>query len=246
MNKSILFLGVLGLLSGCNQQVKEEHAALLVRLDSMETVLEENQYTIGLLDQVGLYLDSIESHRHWITMNLETGLSQEDYVERMKVLNQYVQKAELTIGELENTRSTYATQLGRLRTKINGMEHEIQGLQLSVAHYQQENTALQDMLTISEDRLLDTQLDLEVTSDELEESQSEVKDLLEKVQLTEAESYYVRGEGMEEMARRIQFAPKKKKETLEEALALYTTASDLGFEPAKTKVEELSGKLKKE
>ena len=246
MNRSILFLGVLGLLSGCNQQVKKENAVLLVRLDSMDTVLEESQYTIGLLDQVGLYLDSIEAHRHWITMNLETGLSKEDYVERMKVLNQYVQKAELTIGELENARSTYVVQLNRIRTKVKGMDQEIQGLQLSVAHYQQENTALQDMLTISEDRLLDAQLDLEVTTDELEESRSEVEDLLGKVQLTEAESYYARGEGMEEMASRVQFAPKKKKETMEQALALYTMASNMGFEPAKAKVEELKGKLKKE
>ena len=235
---------VLGVLTGCNQQIKTDNEQLIAKVDSLEQALDANAYTVGLLDQIGQYMDSIDAQRNWITINLESGLSEQDYIERMKQLNQYVQKAEWTIGELEKTRSAYASQVKRLKKEISEKDQEISSLQLSVAEYQKANENLENRLQITQEDLISTQKSLDLTREDLNSTELDVKKLIEEVRLTEAESLYAQGEGMEEVAKRTQLAPKRKKETLEKALELYTASLAKGYEPAEAKVDAMKKKLK--
>ena len=244
MKRLFIILLVLGVLTGCNQQTQVANEKLIAKIDSLEQVLDANAYTLGLLEQLGQYMDSIDSHRKWITLNLETGLSEVDYIERMKQLNQYFQKAEWTITELEKTRSAYASQVKRLKKEIGEKDQQIGALQLSVANFKEANASLQDELRISEQELIDTQSNLDVTQRALASSEMKAQNLIEDIRLTEAESLYAQAEGMEEVAKRTQLAPKRKKAALEKALSLYQSSSDKGYEPAAVKVEELKQRVK--
>ncbi len=244
MKKLAFVLMILVLFSGCNKSVKQDNSRLLVSLDSMLLALDEYSYAVSLLDQVGIYLDSIETNSKWIKFDLETGISEDNYVQRMKNLNSYLQKAEWTVGELEGQRNTYSSQVQRLKKEIVEKDQGLHDLQLSVAKYQNENSELQGLLTISEEDQLDAQLDTDKISRELEQSKIEIQNLLAEVQLTKAESCYAQGEGMEEIARRTQFAPRRKKQSLNNALQFFQQSSELGYEPAKPKVVELKARLK--
>ncbi|UXP31398.1 hypothetical protein N6H18_13665 [Reichenbachiella agarivorans] len=243
----IPFLAVCIALAGCNKENTteiKENEVLQARIDSMQTILEVTQYRVSLLDQIGKYLDSIDYNRNWVKLNLEAGITNEDYVERMKNLSQYVQKAEWTIGELEKTRSAYASQVKRLKKEISEKDLEVKSLQQTIAQYQGENTDLKVQLTAKEMDLLDSQMELNLANHSIEEASTEITELLSTVRLTEAESFYAKGEGMEEVAKHIQLAPKRKNESLEQALSMYINAEKLGHPKAGAKIKALKEKLK--
>lgn len=62
--------------------------------------------------------------------------------------------------------------------------------------------------------------------------------------MSEADSYYARGAAIEEAANRTKLAPRKKKDTLREALELYKKAQSLGNTNAQAKIDEIEKKLK--
>jgi chromosome segregation ATPase len=245
MNKLILSLIVVGFLSGCDKEEKPDNSQLLARVDSLETALEASNYTIGILGEIGTYMDSIDSNRKWIQLNLETGLSQDNYVARMKSINQYVKKAEWMIGELEKTRGAYATQVKRLKNEITLRDENIKALQLTVAQTQADKKQLQETLTLTETELKMSQIEQDNTESELQGANEMTKSLMKKVQLTQAESLFSQGENMEAIASYVQLAPRRKRAALEDALKYYTQSGDLGYAPATAKVETLKARLAK-
>ncbi len=249
MKNVLVLLAVLTVLAGCDQKVSKQdlmaaNEQLTSKIDSLQSALSTNAYTVNLIDQIGQYMDSIDANRNWIKLNLEEGLAEEDYIGRMKQLNQYVQKAEWTIAELEKSKSAYGAQLSRLKAQLGLKDQEIVSLQESIAQYQIQNSKLQDMLVMTETDLLAANLDLEDARKDLKYSEVRISELTAKVQLTEAESYYARGEGMEALAKRIQFAPRKKKQALLDAVDLYNQSLALGYAPAGQRVDEVKAQLK--
>ncbi len=218
--------------------------ALLGKIDSLELALMDAKYTATILEQVGLYMDSIDLNRNLVKLELETGLSTEDYIERMKSINEYTQKAQWSIAELEKTNNKYASQVKRFKQQITKLETDVASLQQSVDLFQSKNEDLLTLLAISDDELSELELELEVSGLELEETNEKIVSLSDKITLTEAEKHYVKGEGMEAVAEHIQFAPKKKKQTMEDALASYDKAYSMGYEPAKVKIDQMKLKLK--
>lgn len=245
MNKFFLSLLAIALLAACKPDHAVDGAKLQARIDSLQTALEVSNYSVGLLTQIGTYMDSIDANRKWVELNLETGLSQDDYVARMKNINQYVQRAEWTIAELEKTRNAFTKQVKRLKKQIVEKDAEIVSLQMTVAQTQADKKQLEETLTLTETELVMSQLEQEMTAEELEAANTLAQKLMEKVQLTKAESLYSQGENMEALAASIQFAPNRKREALEDALAYYTESRDLGYEPAATKVDAIKAKLDK-
>ena len=241
----VLVIAIVLIASGCKKEVPQDNSRLLARVDSLEQALEESNYTMSVLSQVGTYMDSIDANRKWIELNLETGLSQDDYVERMKNINQYVQKAEWMIGEMEKTRNAYAKQVKRLKTDVLQKDEQIKALQLVVAQTQYDNKQLEETLTLTETELAMSQIEQDQTELELEKTQTAANELMEKLQLTKAESLYSQGENMEALASHIQMAPRRKREALETALKYYVESKDLGYMKAVAKVETLKARLAK-
>jgi flagellar biosynthesis chaperone FliJ len=245
MNKLFIALIAVGLLSGCQKEAAPDNSRLLAKVDSLQAALEVSNYTMSVLGQIGTYMDSIDANRKWIELNLETGLSQDDYVTRMKNINEYVQKAEWMIGELEKTRSAYAKQVKRLKNDIIEKDSEIKSLQMVVAKTQTRNMQLEETLTLTEEELVMSQMEQDQTERALDKSNTAAKELMEKLETTKAESLYSQGENMEVLAGHIQLAPKRKREALEQALKYYTESKEMGYSEANAKVEALKAKLAK-
>ncbi|MEL6538948.1 MAG: hypothetical protein AAFQ98_26260, partial [Bacteroidota bacterium] len=136
MNKSLLILGaVAALVWSCDggQQVESlsnERDSLNLQVDSLQTIVEEQMYQAEMLSQISQYLDSVEVDRQWLRTNLETGIPEDDYIARMKRINQYLEEADFTIGELEKTRVAYLSQVRRLKKDLEEAVAEIEQLQL--------------------------------------------------------------------------------------------------------------------
>jgi chromosome segregation ATPase len=245
MNKLVIAVFAVVVLAGCEKNATPDNSRLLAKVDSLEAALEVSNYTMGVLGQIGTYMDSIDANRKWIEVNLETGMSQDDYVTRMKNINEYVQKAEWMIGELEKTRNAYAKQVKRLKNDIIEKDEEIKALQLVVAQTQSDNQKLTQTLQLTEEELTMSQLEQDMTEEELERSNTAAKELMEKLEMTKAESLYSQGENMEVLAGHIQLAPKRKREALEQALKYYSESKEMGYSKAIAKVEALKARLAK-
>lgn len=247
MNSKSIFVVILmvaGLVS-CENKLAPENAKLQAQVDSLQTAMESKLYTEGLMEQMGQYLDSIDMNRNWVEVNLETGVPTEDYIERMKRLNAYVQKAEATIKELEKSKGVYAAQIKRLKQEIIAKDNEIKLLQSQVAMSQEETRIVSEKLQVSEQQLSSTRKDLSDAQSKITNMNDDIAALNDKATLTQAESYYNQGENYEQLADHIQLAPKKKKQALRDALDFYKKADELGYAPAKEKIKLIESKLNK-
>ncbi len=245
MKKLIYILTGIVLLTGCNEQIEKDNFNLNAKVDSLELELQKMEFAIGLLDQIGVYMDSIDANRKWIQVNLETGISEDDYVTRMKDLNLYVQKAEWTISELEKTRSAYASQVKRLKREVMEKDNMIESLQLAVVESRQDNALMETLLNLTETQLAEAQLQAISLKNDLRISGAQKPILIERAEPTDAEKLYGQGESAEQLAGYIRFAPKRKKKILEDALEYYSASLEKGYQPAKAKVDNLVGLLGK-
>jgi len=242
MKKLIFILGATWLLSGCISKLKEENKQLAIQLDSLQIVIEENKSLIRLLAEIEQYMDSIDILRQGIQLDLETGLSKDDdYVFRMKNLTEYVRKTELAIQKLSNSNQANISRINQLRREISIRDEAIANLQSNITLYKQRNAQINDQISMAESELLEIKNELLEKTNEFNFEQSE---FLDKIQILEAESLFALGEGKEELARHMQFARKKKKQVLHDALDYYKSSNELGYEPALDRIKFLNEKYK--
>jgi hypothetical protein len=239
-NIGIILLTVL-LFAGCNTNLKEENLQLLVRLDSMQMIVEEAEYLSVLLTQIEEYMDSIDIYRNEIKLDLEANVLEEDYVARMKNINEFVKKAEWLINDLSNTNASYNSYINRLKNDIEEKNKEIEKMQYSVMLYQEETSHLQEQLTETDKEVLSLKNELKERTSDFNIDKTE---LLNKLILTEAESLFARGEGKEELAKHMQFARKRKRQALLDAIKYYDDAYEMGYEPALARANQIKEKMK--
>jgi hypothetical protein len=97
---------------------------------------------------------------------------------------------------------------------------------------------------MQEAELNDKQAQIEAKQQELALIEARIQELMVQSKMSEADSYFARGQAVEEAANRTKLAPRKKKDTLKEALELYKKALSLGNDKAKAKVDELEKRVK--
>ncbi len=238
------------LLAACD---KEEKAALQSEVDSLRVELESSQKMAGTLLEVGVLMDSIDANRQLlrVNMNMEEGISYDDYTARMEDINDYVKNTERKLSALEDelkksksNASSYSALIKKLRKDLDGKAQEIAALQEQVDKYRNENQNLIQTVDLQESLLVDKEMQIIEKNQELALIEARIQELMIQSKMTEAEAYYARGEAVEEAARRTKLAPKKKKETLREALELYKKALSLGNNEAQAKIDDLEERLK--
>jgi uncharacterized protein (DUF3084 family) len=107
-----------------------------------------------------------------------------------------------------------------------------------------KNTALINMVDVQSQELTTKEEQIEQKKQELLFLEAKIEAMSKESLISQAESTYARAQAIEEIANRTQLAPKKKKESLQEALVLYEKSLSLGNKDAKAKVDELKAKLK--
>lgn len=244
----VLFMPVAGLLViGCGTQDKER---LQSRVDSLEVELQNSQKVAQTLQEVGVLLDSIEASRQMLKVNIVEGTTFDDYTARMRDLQNYVVETEQKIDALEEdlkkqtsgSASLRAT-VSRLRKDLKAKTDEIAVLQEQVEKYRNENENLVQTVGLQEAMLEDKEAEIIAKQQELALIEARIQELMIQSKMTEADAYYARAAAVEEAANRTKLAPRKKRETLAEAVELYKKALSLGKEEAQAKIDELEGKI---
>ncbi len=195
-------------------------------------------------------MDSIDASRQLLRVNMTEGTTYTDYAARMKDINSYVRDTKKKIDDLEKSLKTSKTNsdafsktIRRLKADLETKTAEIASLQETVDKYKNENANLITTVGMQEAELADKSAEIEAKQQELALIEARVQELMIQSKMTEADAYYARGEAVEEAAARTKLAPRKKKETLREAVELYKKALSLGKTEAQEKITTLEKKL---
>jgi len=220
------------------------------KLDSLQTELEISQRMAKTLTEVGVLMDSIDASRQLLRVNMVEGTSYEDYKERMRDINSYVKDTQRKIEDLEKTlsksRSTsnaYSSTIKKLKADMEEKTRTIAELQEQVEKYRNENQNLISTVGMQEAELIDKQVEIETKTQELALIEARIQELMIPSKMSEADAYYARAQAVEEAANRTKLAPKKKKETLREAIELYKKSLSLGKAEAQARIEELEKRI---
>jgi chromosome segregation ATPase len=226
------------------KSLETQNMALQSELDSLSIVLSETETAVESLSDIGIILDSIESQRNIIRLEMvEGGIAYDDYVKRVEALNDYLEQAENRITKLENSQRSYASIVKKLRAELDEKNREVDALEIILNDFKADNVSMQGTIRLQEAEIQDLEWEIQLKEQELDLIEAKIDQMIEVSKMSEADGFYARGVAYEEAANRTKLAPKKKKETLKQALELYKQAFDLGHEGAQAKVDELAGKV---
>jgi len=247
MKNFLWAIPAVALLASCGAN---EKADLQAQVDSLRVELETSQRMTNTLVEVGALMDSIDANRQLLRINMVEGTTYDDYTSRMKDLNKYVKDTEKKIADLENAlkksqgnASTYARQIKKLKSDLEAKTTEISALQEQVEKYKNENQNLINLAELQSAEIADKEIQISAKEQELALIEARIQELMIQSKVSEADAYYARAMAVEEAANRTKLAPRKKKETLEEALELYKKSLSLGKQEAQAKINEIQKKL---
>ena len=249
MIKRLLFVSAIGgLMMGCGGA---ENTKLQSQVDSLKFELQTTQELAKTLTDVGVLMDSIDASRQLLRVNMVEGTTYDDYSSRMKDINNYVKDTQSKIEDLEKalkkskgTSNAFSATIKKLKADLEERSKEITNLQGQVEQLSNENRNLITTTELQEAELSDKEAQIEAKGQELALIEARVQEIMIQSKMSEADSYYARGEAVEEAANRTKLAPKKKKETLKEALELYKKAQSLGNANAQAKIVLLEKRVK--
>ncbi len=249
MIKRLLFVSAIGgLMMGCGGA---ENTKLQSQVDSLKFELQTTQELAQTLTDVGVLMDSIDASRQLLRVNMVEGTTYDDYSSRMKDINNYVKDTQSKIEDLEKalkkskgSSNAFSAAIKKLKADLEERSKEITNLQGQVEQLSNENRNLITTTELQEAELSDKEAQIEAKGQELALIEARVQEIMIQSKMSEADSYYARGEAVEEAANRTKLAPKKKKETLKEALELYKKAQSLGNANAQAKIVLLEKRVK--
>jgi len=249
MIKKLVFVIMVGVIfMNCGGAEKER---LQTAVDSLTLRLQESEQVAATMQEVGVLMDSIDANRQLLRVNMVEGTSYTDYTSRMKDINNYVKESQKKIEDLEKalkksrgTSSAYSNTIKKLKADLETRNREILELQGQVDKYRNENQNLIQTVSLQEAELSDKQERIIQKEQELALIEARIQELMIQSKMSEGDSYYARGEAIEEAANRTKLAPRKKKETYLEALEMYKKALSLGVAKAQGKITELENKTK--
>ncbi len=247
--KNILLITIaFATLSSCD--INNEREKLRAKSDSLEAELMVTLRAVDALEEVGAMMDTIDNNRNAIRLDMKEGLKYDEYVSRMKSLNDYVKRSEERIKNLEadlnqseGSKKAYASAVSRLKLEVQEKSKKILELQELVEAYKTENVELLSLVAMKESQLADAEIDIMQKKQELNLLESRIQELMIQSKMTEADAYYARGAAVEEAANRTKLAPRKKRSTYEEALKYYKKSKELGREDAQAKIDELEDRI---
>lgn len=248
MSQKLLYLLLIpGFLLSCETKDKE---VLQSKVDSLTMELEKSHHTSQTLSEIGTLLDSIDASRQLLRVNLVEGTPYEDYSGRMEELNDYIRNTQQRIERLEESlkaskanSAAFSKTISKLKAELQKKGKEIVFLQEEVEKFRNENENLIITVDLQDAEIADKQAQIDARSQELALIEARVQELMIQSKISEAEAYYTRAQAIETAADRTKLAPRKKKETMKEALDLYKKALSLGKNEAQAKISELEDRL---
>lgn len=239
----ILTLGIAAALVSCDSKEKER---LQYKIDSLNTELQASQQEASQLKEVNVLIDSIDASRRVLRANVVEGTSYANYSERLNDINQYIKDSQAKIAELEKKSKNaagMASSIKRLKADLELRQSEIAALQLEVSKMRSENETMVRAINTKDSTLLAKDEVIKVRETDISSLETLMKDTNEQNKITTANLYFEQAKAMEKVADRTNFAPRKKKEALREALELYKISLSLGKTEAQKKIDAIEKDL---
>ncbi|MTI39580.1 hypothetical protein [Fulvivirga lutimaris] len=243
--KKLFILPVLILaFASCNtKQLETENAALKAAMDSLNIQIENDKVVGEQLAKVSALMDSIDKERNSLRINLETGIKSDDYEARMKSIQKYLKDTRKKLADMEKNNTSYSSLIKKLQKELTSKNSEITKLQNQVAMFQEENQGLISKVNLQSVEIEEKSQMIMIKEQELALIEAKMQELMIKAEVSEADAFFARGEAMELAAARTKLAPKKRKETYQEAIELYKKSQALGNTFAQAKIEVLQKKI---
>ncbi len=247
MVKKFLFVASVGaIMMSCGGNSEK----LQSQVDSLKNELQTSQQFATTLQEVGVLMDSIDANRQLLRVNMVEGTTYDDYKSRMKDINNYVKDTQDKITDLEKTlkksksnNNALTATIKKLKADLESRNKEIAALNEQVDQLKSENSNLITTVGLQEAELTDKEAQITAKQQELALIEARIQEMMVQSKMTEADSYFARGQAVEEAANRTKLAPRKKKDTYKEAIELYKKALSLGKEEAKDKIAALEKKI---
>ncbi len=240
MTKRILLLvPVIALIWGCEDKEKKR---LQSQVDSLRTELQVSQQTNKEFEEVGALIDSIDASRQLLRADVVEGTSYKDYKNRLVSINNHIKETQNKLAELETTvkqnRATAAT-IKRLKADLELRSQQIAALTEEVEKYRTENASLTRTVTARDSVLALNSETIKIREQDIADLETKIEENSSAAKNTQADLYFAQAQALETAADRTKFAPRKKKETIREAIELYKLSLSLGKEEAQQKIDEL-------
>jgi chromosome segregation ATPase len=239
IRKIFIGLPLLALLWSCDKKEKEQ---LQSQVDSLKTELQVSQQTNREFEEIGVLIDSIDASRQLLRADVVEGTTYKDYKNRLQNINQHIKDTQAKITELEKsakrTNAAYG-QIKRLKADLELRSQEIAALQQEVEKYRGENASLSKNLNQRDSTISVNSETIKLREQDIASLETKVQEINTANRASQADLYYNQAQALETAAERTKFAPKKKKETMREALELYKLSLSFGKQEAQAKVNEL-------
>lgn len=243
INTGIVLLGLAASLFSCDSK---EKARLQSKVDSLNTELQASQQVEAQMKEVDVLIDSIDASRKVLRANVVEGTSYDNYANRLKDVNQYIKDTQLKIAELEKTARGargMASSIKRLKNDLELRSQEVAALQLEVSIMRSENKSMAAAIASKDSTLLVKEDLIKVRESDIAAFEVSMKDTNEKNRVAMADLYYNQAKALEVVADRTNFAPRKKKQAMREAVELYKISLSLGKSEAQKRIDILEKEL---
>ena len=240
---SIVCLGLVAMLFSCD---RKENAMLRNKVDSLSTALQASQEVEGQLKEVDALIDSIDYSRKVLRANVVEGTSYDSYARRLKDINQYIKDTQTKISELEKTSRNVkglSSSVRRLKADLELRSQDLAALQMEVSKMRSENQSMAIAITKRDSTLLAKEDIIKVREADIVAFEASMRDTNEKNRIAMADLYYNQAKALEVVADRTNFAPRKKKQAMREAMELYKISLSLGKTEAQTRIDVLEKEL---
>jgi hypothetical protein len=239
----IVILGVAALLFSCDKKEKER---LQSKVDSLSVELQSSQQVASQMKEVEVLIDSIDLSRKVLRANVVEGTSYDNYADRLNDINQYIKETQLKIAELEKSAKNVrglSSSVRKLKADLELRTQEIAALQMEVSKMRSENEAMALAITKKDSTLLVKEDIIKVREADIVAFEARMRDTNEKNKTTMADLYYNQAQTLEVVADRTNFAPRKKKQAMREAVELYKISLSLGKAEAQDRITALEKEL---
>jgi len=239
IRKILLGASLVAVFWSCDNKEKQQ---LQSQVDSLKTELQVSQQTNREFEEIGVLIDSIDASRQLLRADVVEGTTYKDYKNRLQNINQHIKETQTRIAELEKTakktNAAYGT-IKRLKADLELRSQEIAALQQEVEKYRGENASLSKTVNQRDSVLAVNSETIKIREQDIANLENKVQEVNTASRASQADLYFNQAKALETAAQRTKFAPKKKKETIREALELYKLSLSFGKQEAQQKIDEL-------
>jgi chromosome segregation ATPase len=218
--------------------------------DSLRKELATSQEMLFTFKEVGSLIDSIDQSRNALRVNIVEGTPYFSYTERLQEINSYIKSSEKKISNLESTLKEYSNQseayemlVAALKDELTIAIEDMRRMEDRVSKAVKDNKDVNQIVKLQRTNLEDFQLQLDAKYEEVKLFEVRIQELTSKLQITEADAMFAQAQALELAAKRTRLAPRKKRETYNQALDLYTKALQAGHPQAQVKINDLKKRV---